>query len=179
MTIAIDSNALVHHNAAEKSAEHKSAAATRAVEAAVTRLSARDRVLRVRAAMDLFDLATHGLAAAAQQPRAELRFTASHLAALRAAAAVVAAQSPSSGQRRISSVWRLLAREAPELAEWAAFFELGTSKRAAVANGSVTVTTREADDLLRDAVTFAERVGYSLGLQVLDLASVGERLAVT
>jgi hypothetical protein len=48
---------------------------------------------------------------------------------------------------------------APELAEWAGFFELVASRRG-------PATAREADDLLRQAETFLELVCRSLGLPV-------------
>lgn len=86
------------------------------------------------------------------------RYACAHVAALRAAAAVLAVRTRPHprGQR---NAWVLLARVAPELAEWAAFFSAGASKRAAAEAGlSRAVTVREADDLLRDAERFCEIV---------------------
>jgi len=54
---------------------------------------------------------------------------------------------------------------APALAEWAAFFAAGAAKRAAAEAGLPrAVTTREADDLLRDSETFLGLVEEALGV---------------
>jgi hypothetical protein len=54
---------------------------------------------------------------------------------------------------------------APELSEWAAFFAAGAPRRAAAEAGRLgAVTTREADDLLRDAATFTALVADLLGM---------------
>jgi hypothetical protein len=91
-----------------------------------------------------------------------------HLAALRGAAAVLAARarpsSPAAARRGPRSAWALLAQAAPELAEWAGFFAAGAGKRAAAEAGLDAVTTREADDLLRDVETFLALVDTTLGL---------------
>jgi len=92
------------------------------------------------------------------------RYACAHVAALRAAAAVLAVRTRPHprGQR---NAWVLLARVAPELAEWAAFFSAGAPKRAAAEAGlSRAVTVREADDLLRDAESFCEVVEGVLGV---------------
>jgi hypothetical protein len=86
------------------------------------------------------------------------------VAALRAAAAVLAvrARPHPRGQR---NAWVLLARVAPELEEWAAFFAAGAAKRSAAEAGLArAVTTREADDLLRDAECFCDVVERVLGV---------------
>jgi hypothetical protein len=63
------------------------------------------------------------------------------------------------------SVWTLLVRVAPELAEWAEFFAAGADKRiAAQAGMRGAVTAREADDLVRDAGLFLDLVATRLGL---------------
>jgi hypothetical protein len=97
--------------------------------------------------------------------RAGRRYACAHLAALRAASAVLAARArPGPGRSRPVSVWSLLATVAPELGEWAGFFAAGTRKRAAAAAGVAhAVTVREADDLLRDARTFLDLVEELLG----------------
>lgn len=118
---------------------------------------------------ELLAAARHGLAEAAAAPRPAERYALAHLAALRAAAAVLAVRArpaaPGQGRRgRPASVWRLLAGTAPELSEWAAFFAAGAGKRAAAEAGIPgAVTPREADDLLRDAETFLAAVTGSLG----------------
>ena len=79
------------------------------------------------------------------------RYACAHVAALRAAAALLAARahpSPARGRRQ-KNAWVLLAEVAPELAEWAGFFSAGAGKRAAAEAGSSrAVTEREADRFL-------------------------------
>ncbi|MGY1608793.1 SAV_6107 family HEPN domain-containing protein [Geodermatophilus sp. SYSU D00700] len=108
------------------------------------------------AAAQLLDQATRALAETRHAPDACRRYATAHLAALRAAAAVLAARTrPQSGRRRPRSAWVLLEQVAPELGEWATFFAAGAAKRAAAEAGlSRAVTEREADDLVRDAGTF-------------------------
>jgi len=119
-------------------------------------------------AMALLESARSGLADAVDETSPAGRYVAAHLAALRAAAAVVAVRGePSSGsrRRRPRSVWELLPQVEPALAEWAAFFAAGASKRAAAEAGlSRAATAREADDLLRDAEIFLSIVETALGV---------------
>lgn len=121
-----------------------------------------------RCAEVLLVAARHGLADAADQPLAADRYARAHLAALRAAAAVIAARArpgpPGARPGRPTSAWVLLAAVAPELAEWATFFAAGAAKRAAAEAGLTSaVTRREADDLLRDGETFLAVVETALG----------------
>ncbi len=95
------------------------------------------------------------------------RYACAHVAALRAAAALLAARaSPEPARRRSQrNAWVLLAEVAPELEEWARFFAAGATKRAAAEAGSTrAVTEREADDLVRDADRFLAVVERCLGL---------------
>jgi hypothetical protein len=96
------------------------------------------------------------------------RYACAHVAALRAAAALLAARAkPVAPTRRRpqKNAWVLLAEVAPELAEWAQFFSAGAAKRAAAEAGSTrAVSEREADDLVRDADRFLAVVEQSLGL---------------
>lgn len=95
------------------------------------------------------------------------RYACAHVAALRAAAALLAARAhPVPARRRPQkNAWVLLTEVAPELAEWAAFFAAGAGKRAAAEAGSTrAVTGREADDLVRDADRFLGVVERTLGL---------------
>jgi hypothetical protein len=120
-----------------------------------------------RSPAELLVLARQGLDEAGHTSADGLRFATAHLAALRAAAAVLAARArPEPGRRnRLTSVWALLAAVAPELTEWAGFFASGASKRAAAEAGIPrAVTAREADDLVRAAEQFVEVVAGSLGL---------------
>lgn len=95
------------------------------------------------------------------------RYACAHVAALRAAAALLAARArPAPARRRPQkNAWVLLSEVAPELAEWAGFFAAGAAKRAAAEAGSTrAVSVREADDLVRDADRFLAVVEQSLGL---------------
>jgi hypothetical protein len=113
-------------------------------------------------------LARRGLVEAAGTDADGLRYATAHLAALRAAAAVLAALARPAAPRRRgrpTSVWALLAIVAPELSEWAMFFATGATKRAAAEAGIPrTVTTREADDLVREAGRFVVVVESLLGI---------------
>lgn len=128
-----------------------------------------------RSADDLLMSARRSLTEASIAPTAGERYAAAHLAALRAAAAVLAARSrPSSRRSRVLSVWVVLPQIAPQLGEWAAFFAAGARKRAAAEAGLDIVSHREADDLVRDADTFLVRV-----CEVLDVphqSSMGSAL---
>jgi hypothetical protein len=121
-------------------------------------------------ALALLESARCGLAAAESEGSAGARYVAAHLAALRAAAAVVAARAePGATTRckRPQSVWELLPRVEPALQEWAAFFAAGAAKRAAAEAGLPrAVSVREADDLLRDAETFLSLAENALGVAV-------------
>ncbi|WP_169799291.1 SAV_6107 family HEPN domain-containing protein [Nocardioides jensenii] len=97
------------------------------------------------------------------------RYACAHVAALRAAAALIAAKAvptPVTARRRAQkNAWVLLTEVAPELGEWAAFFAAGASKRAAAEAGSTrAVTEREADDLVRESDRFLAVIEQSLGL---------------
>src|SRR5260370_32853513 len=118
-------------------------------------------------ALALLESARQGLAAAECDPSAGGRDVGAHVAALRAAAAVVAARAePASPRRkRPQSVWELLPRVEPTLSEWAAFFAAGAGKRGAAEAGLPrAVSAREADELLRDAETFLSLAESALGV---------------
>ncbi|HEY3007626.1 MAG TPA: SAV_6107 family HEPN domain-containing protein [Micromonosporaceae bacterium] len=124
-------------------------------------------VLPHRSPAELVKLARRGLDEAGQTRPDGLRYAAAHLAALRAAAAMLAARArPAPGRRnRVTSVWALLMLVAPELGEWASFFATGAAKRAAAEAGIPrVVSAREADDLLRAAEQFVAVVELALGL---------------
>ncbi len=114
----------------------------------------------------LLDMAHTGLMeAAAMQPG--LRYATAHLAALRAAAAVLAARAaPTPGVRRSrpTSAWTLLPQVAEELSDWAAFFAQGASKRAAAEAGIPRVVTDcEADAMVRSATDFVNVIETMVG----------------
>ncbi|MDR7278193.1 SAV_6107 family HEPN domain-containing protein [Catenuloplanes atrovinosus] len=120
-----------------------------------------------RTPAQLLAIARRGLEEAAQTRPDGLRYAAAHLAALRAAAAMLAARArPAPSRRnRVTSVWELLVLVAPELGEWATYFALGASKRAAAEAGIPrVVTAREADDLLRAAEQFVAVIETALGV---------------
>jgi len=112
--------------------------------------------------------AAESLSEAIAAPEVPTRYACAHVAALRAAAALLAARAhpePGNRRRRQKNAWVLLAEVAPELTEWAQFFAGGAAKRAAAEAGSSrAVTEREADDLVREADRFLAVVERSLGL---------------
>jgi hypothetical protein len=111
----------------------------------------------------LLDLAHQGIREAAATTSPNERYAVAHLSALRSAAAVLACRTHGSERTRPTSAWVLLAKVAPELAEWARFFAAGAEKRAAAEAGlHGAVTPREADDLLRDAEAFLSVVETTL-----------------
>lgn len=101
------------------------------------------------------------------------RFCLAHLAALRAAAAVLADRGrPAHVRKRLMSVWVLIDAVAPELSEWSAYFAASAPARAAVEAGARhAVARRDADDQLRSAEEFVRVVERSLGLLSPALAS--------
>lgn len=118
----------------------------------------------VASTLDLLDRSRHSLLEACQSREVAERYLQAQLGALRAAAALVAARSTPSRQPGPRSLWELVPAVAPELAEWAGFFELTTTRRARIARGLGRVSPRDADDLLRQAETFLDLVCRSLGL---------------
>ena len=121
-----------------------------------------------RSPLELLILARQGLAEAVDEPHDGLRYATAHLAALRAAAAVLAIRArPAVRQRsQVTNVWRLLTQVAPELQEWADFFATTARKRTMAQSGVPrVVSTREADDLTRDAEHFIGVVTQLLGLR--------------
>jgi hypothetical protein len=117
------------------------------------------------AARVLLERSRAGLFAAAASRTCSERYQAAHMAALRAAAAVLAVRGRPGSRGGPRSVWEVLPRIAPEMAEWAAFFAATATRRAAVEAGrGDVITPREADDLLRDAEAFHHVVEASFGL---------------
>jgi HEPN superfamily protein len=118
--------------------------------------------------LSLLDQARRGLAEACTEADPGTRYICAHLAALRAAAAIVAARGePGTGsrRRRPRSVWELLPQAEPTLSEWAAFFAASAAKRAAAEAGLPrAASAREAEDLIRDARTFLSVAERALGI---------------
>jgi hypothetical protein len=99
--------------------------------------------------------ARQGLLDAEYAARPVDRYAKAHLAALRAAAAVLAARARPRRRAQPTSAWTLLARLAPELVEWSAFFAATSATReAAEAGAHRLVTARAADDMVRQAGEF-------------------------
>lgn len=116
-----------------------------------------------RTAYDLLADAGRGLSTAIRAQSPADRFAAAHLAALRGAAAVLAARARPRRTAR-GSAWDLLPRVAPELGEWAAFFAAGSGKRqAAMAGLTAQISAREADDMVRQSAAFLDLVDQTLG----------------
>ncbi|GAB3281235.1 SAV_6107 family HEPN domain-containing protein [Parasphingorhabdus pacifica] len=90
------------------------------------------------------------------------RYVAAHLAALRAATAIVVARGPRRVGDRPVSVWRLLGDVAPEFGEWAAFFAAGSERRAIAEAGIPGVSDEQADRVLRRAGEFLDLVDIEL-----------------
>ena len=123
-------------------------------------------VLPRRSWPQLLRLARTGLVEAAEEANRAQRFATAHVAALRAASAVIVAYShPAVGRRRgrPPTVWELLPAVAPELASWASRFgSVAAKKSAAQAGISHVVSVEEADELLRDAERFVALVELML-----------------
>ena len=119
-------------------------------------------------AVSLLGQARRGLAEAGTEADPGTRYICAHLAALRAAAAIVAARGePGTGsrRRRPRSVWELLPQVEPTLSEWAAFFAASAAKRAAAEAGLPrAASAREAEELLQDAQTFLHVAERALGI---------------
>ncbi|MEU0537022.1 SAV_6107 family HEPN domain-containing protein [Amycolatopsis tolypomycina] len=112
------------------------------------------------AAAGLLAQARRGLAEAVQESRPAERFIGAYLAALRGAAAVLAARGrPHRGRARPASTWDLLDSVAPELREWSAFFASNSATRAAAQAGITgKVTAESAAGLVGAATPFLELV---------------------
>jgi hypothetical protein len=146
---------------------------TRAATSTAGRAGSNPGEARLRArvapsALALLESARSGLASAEGEASAGARYVAAHLSPLRPASSFAAARADpgaSTRRRRPLSVWELLPKVEPALAEWAAFFAAGASKRAAAEAGLPSaVSLREADDLLRDAETFVSLAENALGV---------------
>ncbi|TDD58464.1 hypothetical protein E1263_19300 [Kribbella antibiotica] len=111
-----------------------------------------------------------------------IRYSSAHIAALRVAAAVLAVRARpvrAGARKRQRNAWVLLAEVAPEFAEWATFFAAGAAQRAAAEAGlERSVTTREADDLIRAVDTFYAQVEASLRLSAQALTATTDPASV-
>ncbi|MEU9885569.1 SAV_6107 family HEPN domain-containing protein [Sphaerisporangium sp. NPDC051017] len=117
--------------------------------------------------------------AAATRTPAE-RYVSAHLAALRAAAAILAAlPRPMDGRRRrLRSAWELLPEAEPKLTQWAAYFAESARKRAMAEAGMVRVVSAlDADELIGEARTFVALVEDILGVPGQSALPVNSPLA--
>lgn len=115
-----------------------------------------------RTCVDLLADARSALGRAMRADGPADRFATAHLAALRAAAAVLAARAR---PRRTASrsAWDLLTRVAPEYEEWSLFFASSARVRQAIEAGITSrVSDRAADDLVRQSAQFVELVERDL-----------------
>jgi hypothetical protein len=122
------------------------------------------------AALDLLTQAHIGLREAVTLETPHERYATAHLAALRAAAAVLAVrgrpEQTARRRRRIRSAWEVLPEVAPELTEWSALFAAGAERRARADAGIAgAATARDADDLIREAAMFLRLVERMLLLR--------------
>ncbi|MEU0253623.1 SAV_6107 family HEPN domain-containing protein [Streptomyces sp. NPDC006184] len=122
------------------------------------------------AALDLLAQARAGLDEATVLDTPNERYATAHLAALRTAAAVLAARGrPETSSRRrarIRPAWEVLPEVAPELTEWSALFASGAARRARAEAGiQGAAGQRDADDLVRDVAMFLRIVERMLVLQ--------------
>lgn len=104
-------------------------------------------------------------AACLSDARPAERFRLAYVAALRGAAAVLAARPYKQTRRRGSrSAWVLLGDVAPELAAWAAYFSGYSALRGAIDAGVTTrVSAEEAERLLLEAERFLDVVEDAIG----------------
>lgn len=86
------------------------------------------------------------------------RYLQAHRAVAHAADAAVLARTGRRLPTDPVDPWLLVARTVPGLAEWATYFAALQRRRQAVDAGRLVVSTREADDLVRDADLFCEAV---------------------
>ena len=87
------------------------------------------------------------------------QFSHAHLAAVRAGAAVVAAEGAPTGRAAPRTVWGQLGAVAPSLSRWAALFADAAPLRAAVEAGRFDlVTTARAEEALVEAEDFVDVV---------------------
>jgi hypothetical protein len=126
-----------------------------------------EQIPPVSSARTLLSAARRGLVEAVATPTAPERYIAANVVALRAATAVLAVRArPCQVSRGPRGVWGLLAEVAPELTEWAEFFAVVAGIRIALETSDsasdITVTERQADDLVREAETFCAHVAALL-----------------
>ena len=110
-------------------------------------------------AVDLLRRADGELLAAQFSGTPDETFTHAHLAALRAAAAVLAVRGRPTGRRAPRTVWDMLAAVAPEAADWSTYFAAGAPVRRAIEAGRFdAVDAEHAERTLCAAEDFLDEV---------------------
>jgi len=120
-------------------------------------------------ALALLESARLGLQRCNNDPSAASRLVTSQLAALRTAAAIVAARSDPRTtplNEGPQSLWDLLPEVAPALSEWAVYFAVSPRprQRAVWAWWHRAALRREADEFLRNAEAFFALAASTLGV---------------
>lgn len=82
------------------------------------------------------------------------RYIAAHRAALQVAAVVLALRAQPNSRPGLRNAWQLVAQVAPEYGEWAGYFHALQHRREIAQGHPGVITSREADDLVRDAGEF-------------------------
>jgi hypothetical protein len=125
---------------------------------------------------DLLGRADAELLAAQYSPESWERFSHAHLAALRAAAAVVAHRGRPAGRGAPRTVWGMLERVEPALAAWGQFFADGAALRSAVEAGRFdAVDEARAESTLCAAEDFLDEARRLLESDVTGTADVERR----
>jgi hypothetical protein len=110
-------------------------------------------------AVDLLRRADAELLAAQFSTAPDETFTHAHLAALRAAAAVLAVRGRPTGRRAPRTAWDMLTAVAPEAAGWSAYFAAGAPVRRALEAGRFdAVDAEHAEATLCAAEDFLDEV---------------------
>jgi hypothetical protein len=127
-----------------------------------------DRSEPAPSALRLIESARRKLAAGEHDTSPVGRYVAAHAAALRAAAAVLAAR-PDAGilrrRKRPRNIWEQIPRAEPALSQWAAHFaEVAGARRPAVLGRTRAVSRRQANSLLSDAEVFVSLAEEALGV---------------
>lgn len=118
-------------------------------------------------AVDLMTRSEAELLAAQFSSEPGERFVHSHLAALRAAAAVLAVRGRPGGRRAPRTAWEMLAAAAPECQAWSVYFAGGAALRRAVEAGRLdAVDAARAEEVLCAAEDFLDEVAVLLGTGV-------------
>lgn len=126
-----------------------------------------------QSAVDLLARADAELLAAQFSSEPGERFVHAHLAALRAAAAVIAVRGRPLGRRAPRAAWEMLAVVAPELEAWSAYFASGAALRRAVEAGRLdAVDAARAESVLCSAEDFLDEVGELLSEAALATAAL-------